>query len=189
MHHQKGLYILGIACVIVGTAAFIAKHPVKNLANTTDQGQIARAPAQVPAIESNTPSTQVTSPKLTTYRANMILNGTRSDLHSQVFVNNSTHGIVYHGLGWTADFPIVLGDTKVRIQMRSIDGKVSSEDEVTVHRDLAGDINGDHTVDNADLLAFLRLKNQNSPTADFNEDGKVDDHDMSLLVSNWEKTY
>ena len=58
-----------------------------------------------------------------------------------------------------------------------------------VNPNLQGDLNGDNKVTIADLSILLSNFNKTGDTADLNGDGKVTIADLSILLSNWGKTY
>jgi hypothetical protein len=54
---------------------------------------------------------------------------------------------------------------------------------------MPGDVNISRYIDDIDLSQFTRAWNKYTPFADFNEDGKIDDRDLSLLASHWKRRY
>ncbi len=50
---------------------------------------------------------------------------------------------------------------------------------------VVGDLNGDHSVDGADLGLLLAAWDSADPDADLNDDGTVDGADLGLLLANW----
>lgn len=58
-----------------------------------------------------------------------------------------------------------------------------------VNPNLQGDLNGDNKVTISDLSILLSNFNKTGDTADLNGDGKTTIADLSILLSNWGKTY
>jgi len=56
--------------------------------------------------------------------------------------------------------------------------------KLVVYR-LTGDLNGDHTVNERDLLLLIKAFHTKDAIADIDEDGTVDDRDIWLLIQNW----
>lgn len=59
----------------------------------------------------------------------------------------------------------------------------------TVNPNLQGDLNGDNKVTISDLSILLSNFNKTGDAADLNGDGKTTIADLSILLSNWGKTY
>ncbi len=110
-------------------------------------------------------------------------------------VNGSQNGVKYLAdLGWQYDLPLFVGYNQVMIQVTDKSGLKSDIIGGMIERMLVG--NGSrltdkgmaHTVDDVDISLFTRAWHKYDFYSDFNEDGKIDDFDLSLLASHWNMT-
>jgi len=121
------------------------------------------------------------------YRSSVILVGTKDAVVDAVEINGSSSSVNYPTTtSWSGPLSLLVGDNKFTLQGLSgtFRGPITS---YTAIRHKPGDINGDGRVDDFDLSIVASHWNKNYCPADFNRDGKVDDFDLSILVSGWGK--
>lgn len=146
-----------------------------------------------------TPSGTAKSPTLLyhsqTYLSHTLIYGKLGTAGDVLIVNGSQNGVKYLAdLGWQLDMPLFVGYNEIRIQVKNSIGQYSDVIAGTVERMLVGngsrltDKGNVHTVDDVDISLFTRAWKKFDFYSDFNEDGKIDDFDLSLMVSHWNMT-
>jgi hypothetical protein len=103
------------------------------------------------------------------------------------FTSNSTGD-------FAADFGSAAGTVKLKIiaagfLARTVnDVDISTAELIAFPPLLAGDINGDNLISDADFWNMNNKWYQPDSVADFNDDGLVNSLDSSLMARNWQKT-
>jgi len=130
-----------------------------------------------------------------TYLSHRVISGKLGAAGDVLMVNGSQNGVKYLAdLGWQYDLPLFVGYNQVMIQVTDKSGLKSDIIGGMIERMLVG--NGSrltdkgmaHTVDDVDISLFTRAWHKYDFYSDFNEDGKIDDFDLSLLASHWNMT-
>ena len=153
-------------------------------------------PAVTVTTTNITPSAAINNPTLNyrspTYLSHQLIGGTMVSSTRMLTVNGSANGVnLLPNSRWNRDFPLFIGYNEIRVQTRDFAGAYSDVMGGIVERMLIGNISRPtdkgslHTVDDVDLSLFTRAWHKFNFYADFNEDGKIDDADLSLLVSHW----
>lgn len=120
------------------------------------------------------------------YTSQTRLDGAKDTGVTSVEVNGTTVGVTYPTTAsWLKTLhPLVLGPNAIRITGITGSTRGQSQD-YTLTRKAPGDINGDGRVDDFDLSLLVSKWNKNDCQADFNRDSRIDDFDLSILVSAW----
>jgi len=119
-----------------------------------------------------------------TYQSTDTLYGTMAS-GATITVNSSSTSVTYpSATTWSAHVTLSEGDNVFRIVAKNSAGS-SSTSTVTVHRRYNADVNDDGKINDYDLSKLVRLWNSTDKSADFNADGIVDDYDFSIFVSRW----
>jgi hypothetical protein len=146
----------------------------------------------VPVGKAKPPTLVYRSP---TFLSKQTVGGNYTDETASVSVNGSASGVnLMSNLFWNRELPLFVGYNEIRVQITDKDGLSSDIIYGTVERMLVGDASREidkgtfHIVDDVDLSRFTRAWKTYSFFSDFNEDGKIDDADLSLLASHWGKT-
>lgn len=101
-------------------------------------------------------------------------------------INGSSEGVTYPtSTSWQATVTLDDGENDVEIVAVSSTGVESEPTTVVVDQREVGDVNDDNRIDDYDLSLLVRSWNSDDPESDFNEDGEIDDYDFSLFVSRW----
>lgn len=128
--------------------------------------------------------------KTPTFQSHQLISGTRGAQSASISVNGSELGVNYPTAStWSRDLPLFLGINVIQVKARLPSGYVTPSVGGTLERLLIGDCNRDHVVNDRDLSILSRAFRTYNPFADFNEDGRVDDFDLSLLASHWKQSY
>ncbi|MBI5654191.1 hypothetical protein HZC53_00840 [Candidatus Uhrbacteria bacterium] len=128
--------------------------------------------------------------KTPTFQSHQLINGTRGAQSAFISVNGSEVGVNYPTAStWSRDLPLFLGLNVIQVKARLPSGYVTPVVTGTIERLLIGDCNRDRVVNDRDLSILSRAFRTYNPFADFNEDGRVDDFDLSLLASHWKQSY
>ena len=139
-------------------------------------------PSSLPRIEQN-PTLQY---QAYTFKSDQIISGTRRATDSVVWVNGSSEGVTYpDATHWKRELPLFIGPNLITVSSVGPDGTRSETIVGTIERLMVGDANRDHIVDDVDISLWTRGVKKYSVFADFNEDGKVNDLDLSLIASHW----
>ena len=137
----------------------------------------------VPVVGTATLTTDTTCPF---YRSSTVLDGAKGSSVDSVEINGTTQGIQYpNTTSWTKTaHALVVGNNSVKVV--GVTGSTrGTEQDYTLVRKLPGDINSDGRVDDFDLSILVSKWSKNYCQADFNRDGIIDDFDLSVLVSAW----
>lgn len=146
-----------------------------------------------------TPSGTAKSPTLLyhsqTYLSHTLIYGKLGATGDVLTVNGSQNGVKYlSDLGWQLDMPLFVGYNEIRIQVKNSIDQYSDVIAGTVERMLIGngsrltDKTVEHVVGDVDISLFTRAWKKYDFYSDYNEDGKIDDIDLSLMVSHWNMT-
>ncbi len=120
-----------------------------------------------------------------TYDDEIILYGTMDTDTESIEVNESSDDVEYpDDDSWSATVALEEGDNTFTIVAVNDDGE-SEEVVITISRHISGDINNDGDVDDYDLSKLVRMWGGSNQDGDFNSDGIVDDYDFSIFVSRW----
>ncbi len=120
-----------------------------------------------------------------TYLTSKLFYGTKSTTADAVYVNTSNVGVTYPTSSrWQKTVSLALGEGTVTVKATNAYGS-SGSIVLTYTRRMIGDINQDGSVNDYDLSLFVIRWGQDWPSADFNEDGIVDDYELSLMVAYW----
>lgn len=141
------------------------------------------APAS-PEVSSTLEEQMTEEEELVSYDDTVILYGSREE-DTTIEINGSEEGVTYPtDTSWKAEVSVAEGDNEIEI-VAVKDGEESEPTVVTVNVRTVGDANEDGEVDDYDLSLLVAAWDTDNPELDFNEDGVVDDYDFSLLVSRW----
>jgi len=120
-----------------------------------------------------------------TYEDEIVIYGTMDTDTESIEVNGSSEDVEYPDEdSWNATITLEEGENTFTIVAINDDGE-SEETVITITRHISGDINNDGDVDDYDLSKLVRLWGSDDSDADFNGDGIVDDYDFSIFVSRW----
>ena len=120
-----------------------------------------------------------------TYLTSKLFYGTKSTTADAVYVNASNVDVTYPTSSrWQKTVSLTLGEGIITIKATNAYGS-SGSTVLTYTRRMIGDINQDGSINDYDLSLFVIRWGQDWPSADFNEDGIVDDYDLSLMVAYW----
>jgi len=130
-----------------------------------------------------------------TFLSRQIISGYRTAETKELTVNGSTNGVnLLANLFWNRELPLFVGYNEIRVQIKDTSDLYSDVIYGTVERMLVGDASRAHdkglvhVVDDVDISYFTRAWKKYDFYSDFNEDGKINDIDLSLLASHWGRT-
>lgn len=146
-------------------------------------------PPTIPAGKAKPPTLIYRSP---TFLSKQTIGGSRTAETSVLTVNGSSNGVnLLSNLFWNRELPLFVGYNELRVQIKDTSGLMSEIIYGTVERMLIGDASRQHdkgtyhVVDDVDISFFTRAWKKYDFYSDFNEDGVIDDVDLSLLASHW----
>lgn len=149
-------------------------------------------PPVVPTGKAKPPTLLYRSP---TFLSKQTIGGNYTSETATLTVNGSSSGVnLMSNLFWNREFPLFVGYNEIRIQVKDNNGYLSDVIYGTLERMLVGDASRAHdkgqihVVDDVDISYFTRAWKKYDFYSDFNEDGKIDDVDLSLLASHWGRT-
>ncbi len=123
-----------------------------------------------------------------TYLSTQKILGKKDSNIVRIQINGSGNGISIQGGIWSRQFPLFLGQNSIYLQGFSNYGLVKTVTG-SVERLLAGDVNRDEVVGDADLSMLVHDWNTSHFRSDFNEDGVIDGTDLSIQFSYWSNIY
>lgn len=119
------------------------------------------------------------------YLTPYLLTGSRDQNTDGIFVNDDDTGVeLPTAFTWQKSARLTLGSNGFSIVAHNNYGW-SDPVELDVYRKRLGDANDDGVIDDADLSTLAAYFQSNYCIVDFNHDGIVDDADLSLLASQW----
>lgn len=127
--------------------------------------------------------------QISTYKNTMVLRGTKSPEITKIIINGSEYATSKDTTTWTVEINLSLGQNNLNILGQDSAALPSLTKSITITRRKIGDFNNDGKIDGADftLLLFNYGSAVKNNSADFNEDGKVDASDFTLLLYWWGK--
>ena len=120
----------------------------------------------------------------------IVLKGTRAT-GTLIYINGSTVNLNYPtDTTWQASLALSEGGNSFAILAKDDLGNESSSILALVTYEIAapqilGDISNDKKIDDLDLALLVSHWNKNWSAGDINKDGIIDDLDLALLVSHW----
>jgi len=123
-----------------------------------------------------------------TYKASLLLWGTKTTNAESVFVNNSTAGITYpSSTTWQKQVALSLGANTYSVYGEDSLSNKSTTQSITLNNHRIADINGDNLIDLIDLSIFgvdwANTGTLNNLLSDMNDDSVIDLTDFSILAS------
>ena len=120
-----------------------------------------------------------------TYEDTTTLYGDMDEDTESIEVNGSSDDVEYpDDDSWSAEVELEEGENTFTIIAINDEGE-SEETVVTIYRRASGDVNDDGEIDDYDLSRLVRMWGSDDEEGDFNGDGIVDDYDFSIFVSRW----
>jgi len=151
-----------------------ALNPTDGISGRVDDG--VTPPAPVPNMN-----------RTFTYKSKVTLSGAKSDLVTNVLVNNAEAVINNDTDTWSLEYDLNFGVNTFTIIGRDDTDHLSSTVTRTITRRKMADANNDNNISIIDFGSLMSnwLKQESNNPADFNEDGSVNLADFGIMMSSW----